>query len=97
MSTAGSLASANAAANDSIFSQDIVAQAMNDYIHELGLPSHALVLIQPVGDETISLSEIFTSFPRRTLYWAVPTAVRRVWLMYMENEDPHQSHFNVVM
>lgn len=97
VSTAGSLAPANAAANDYVFSQDIVAQAMNDYIYELGLPSHALVLIRPMGDETISLSEIFTSFPRRTLYWAVPTAVRRVWLIDTENEDPTRSHFNVVM
>lgn len=97
VSTAGSLAPANAAANDYVFNQDIVAQAMNDYIHELGLPSHALVLIRPMGDETISLSDIFTSFPRRTLYWAVPTAVRRVWLMYTETKDPNRSHFNVVM
>lgn len=97
VSTAGPSSPASAAAHDYVFRQDIAAQAINDYMFELGLPSHALVLIRPEGEETKSLSDMFTTFPRRTLYWAVPTARRRVWLMHTENEDPRRSHFNVVM
>lgn len=82
---------ANAAAHNSIFNWHIADQAIVDYMKDLGLPTRlTFVVVRPLDDKAT-----FTC-PRNTPDWAV-TMLQRLWLMYTKNEDPHRSHFNVVM
>lgn len=79
------------------FEWGIAVKAMNSYMSEFGLAPHVLVVIDPQGEETISVSDVFTLFPQGTMYWALREAKQRVWLMRTLNKDKRQPHYNVVM